>query len=237
MLPPRQPPQPTILFPRCRLSLLLLAFGRVEPVVKGHRYAPGRDRVDQETLWSELLGHRRGQGFHTVLGRRVSYRTAPALTAMDETFTILHPLRPLRSGRAALEHRWTALRLAPTVRSHNSSVLSSRVALSTRKPAFYTSTSRTPNRSSIIWAIFSTSVASATSPWRSASLPRAPPFLLPLLPPLRCGCSGWLRHNLALRTLRRLRPIPVPLPATHATSSEQANFFTPNRTHVPFFSV
>ena len=33
------------------------------------------------------------------------------------------------------------------------------------------------------------------------------------------------------------RPIPVPLPVTHATSSEDANFFTPNGTHVPFFSV
>ena len=32
-----------------------------------------------------------------------------------------------------------------------------------------------------------------------------------------------------------MRPIPVPLPVTHATSSEDANFFTPNGTHVPFF--
>jgi hypothetical protein len=66
---------------------------------------------------------------------------------------------------------------------------------------------------------------------------QAPPFLLPLLPPLRCGCSGQLRHNLALRAIRRPPLIPVPLPVTHATSSEDANFFTPNGTHVPFFSV
>ena len=98
------------------------------------------------------------------------------------------------------------IRLTPTVRSHNSSVLSSRVALSTMEPALFTSTSRTPNRSSIFWAILS-------RPWRrphrhgggAHPCPGPPPFLLPLLPPLHCGCSGQLRHNLALRALRRPR--------------------------------
>jgi hypothetical protein len=37
------------------------------------------------------------------------------------------------------------IRLTPTVRSHNSSLISSRVALSTMEPALFTSTSRTLN--------------------------------------------------------------------------------------------
>src|SRR5215208_6625974 len=54
---------------------------------------------------------------------------------------------------------------------------------------------------------------SSPRPWRrphrhgggAHPCPGPPPFLLPLLPPLRCGCSGQLRHNLALRALRRPR--------------------------------
>src|SRR5918999_2445411 len=158
-----------------RLRLLLPAFGGAEPVVEGRRYAPGRDRVDQDALRSEFLGHRPGQGFHAALGRCVSHRAAPGFggDGRDIYDPAPTPAPHERQGSSGAQVDGLEVDTHGALPQLLGTLFQGRSL--DYGAALFTSTSRPPNRSLIFWAIFSTSSASATSPRRrSVSLPRAP---------------------------------------------------------------